>query len=162
MRLLPIHANRVKSMARLTEKGFTLLEVLVALTVLAVGAALTLSLISGSLGNIRKVQLRTRSIQHAEAVMELALLDESIQQPTAFNGDFEDGTRWSVRVDEYTAQSSQTLPQPGLSEEQTLPVKLLSYTVEVVGPDSSRPDYRLQTLKLVGVSQQEIPAGVPR
>lgn len=162
MSLLPIRANRVKSMAGPTEKGFTLLEVLVALTVLAVGAALTLSLISGSLGNIRKVQLRTRSIQHAEAVMELALLDESIQQPTAFNGDFEDGTRWSVRVDEYTAQSSQTLPQPGLSEERSLPVKLLSYTVEVVGPDSSRPDYRLQTLKLVGVFQQEIPAGVPR
>ena len=62
--------------------GFTLLEVLVALTVLAIGVALVLSLISGSLGNIRKVQLRTRSVEHAQEVMETALLDKSIQQAT--------------------------------------------------------------------------------
>ena len=72
-------------------QGFTLLEVLVSLAVLSVGVALTLSLISGSLGNIRKVQLRTRTIEHAEAVMELALLDDSVRQPTVFSGDFEDG-----------------------------------------------------------------------
>jgi prepilin-type N-terminal cleavage/methylation domain-containing protein len=128
-------------------QGFTLLEVLVALTVLAVGAAITLSLISGSLGNIRKVQLRTRTIEHAEAVMELALLDESIQQPTAFSGYFEDGTRWSVRVEEYDQPESQQ-PQPGALPIK-MPVKLLNYTVEMFSLSSGTPDYRLQTLKMV-------------
>jgi prepilin-type N-terminal cleavage/methylation domain-containing protein len=128
-------------------RGFTLLEVLVALTVLAVGAAITLSLISGSLGNIRKVQLRTRTIEHAEAVMELALLDESIQQPTTFSGYFEDGARWSVRVEEYI-QPESTQPQPGTLPLK-MPVKLLSYTVEMFGPNSGTSDYRLQTLKMV-------------
>ena len=81
------------------QQGFTLLEVLVSLTVLALGAALVLSLISGSLGNIRKVQLKSRTIEHAQTVMETVLLDKSIEEPTTLTGDFEDGTRWSADRD---------------------------------------------------------------
>jgi prepilin-type N-terminal cleavage/methylation domain-containing protein len=133
--------------------GFTLLEVLVALTVLAIGAALVLSLISGSLGNIRKVQLRTRSVEHAQEVMETALLDKSIRQATEFSGGFEDGSRWTVRVEGYE------MPVPPQSQPrdlpQNMPVKLLSYTVEMFGPDSRAPDFRLHTLKLVNKPAQD-------
>jgi prepilin-type N-terminal cleavage/methylation domain-containing protein len=80
------------------ESGFTLLEVLVTMTVLAVGAALTLSLISGALGNIRKTRVHTRAIEHAQTVMELALLDDSIRGATTLAGDFDDGTRWTVAI----------------------------------------------------------------
>jgi prepilin-type N-terminal cleavage/methylation domain-containing protein len=127
--------------------GFTLLEVLVALTVFAAGAAVMLSLVSGSLGNIRKVQLRTRTIQHAEAVLELALLDESIQDPTSFTGDFEDGTRWSVLVEDYVPPDIPNLLPDG--RPVNLQVKFLSYTIEMFSPGSTASDYRLQTLKLV-------------
>jgi len=127
--------------------GFTLLEVLVAITVFALGAAVMLSLVSGSLGNIRKVQLRTRTIEQAEAVMELALLDESIQGYTTFNGDFEDGTRWSVRVEEYIPPEAQGFQLDG--RRVTMPVKLLSYTVEMFRSNAMEADYRLQTLKMV-------------
>jgi prepilin-type N-terminal cleavage/methylation domain-containing protein len=144
-------------------EGFTLLEVLVALTVLAVGAALALSLVSACLSNIRKVQLRTRIIEHAESVMELALLDDSIQKPTSFTGDFEDGTRWSVRVLDYVPPSSQAQLQAGALQQQVrLPVKLLYYTVEMIGPDSRTTDYRLQTLKLVRMPADELKMGLGR
>jgi prepilin-type N-terminal cleavage/methylation domain-containing protein len=141
-----------------SSQGFTLLEVLVALTVLAVGVALTLSLISGSLGNIRKVQLRTRTVEHAEAVMELALLNGSVSQPTTFSGDFEDGTRWSVQVEEYEPPASPQL-QPQ-DQHQNMPVKLLCYTVEMFSPDSRAPDFRLQTLKLVNKNAQKPSLGL--
>jgi prepilin-type N-terminal cleavage/methylation domain-containing protein len=136
-----------------TPKGFTLLEVLVALTVLAVGAALTLSLISSSLGNIRKVQLKTRIVEHAEAVMELALLNDANNDPRTFTGDFEDGTRWTVRIDNYEMPVPEGL-QPR-SSPQNMPVKLLSYTVEMFSPDSGTSDYRLQTLKLVRTTPED-------
>ena len=135
------------------EQGFTLLEVLVCLTVLAIGAALTLSLISGSLLNIRKVQLRTRTVEHAEAVMELALLDDSIDRPTTFTGDFEDGTRWSVRVENYTLPAPVELQPRALP--QNMPVKLLCYTVEMFSPDARGSDYQLQTLKVVKTGPED-------
>lgn len=137
--------------------GFTLLEVLVALSVLAIGAAMTLSVITGALGNIRKVQLRTRTIQHAETVMELSLLDDAIRQPTTKNGDFEDGTRWTLAVDAVDTPRPASLPQ-GMQ----LPQKLLFYTVDVYAPESPAPDLRLQTLKVVGTAEPLGPARIAR
>jgi len=131
------------------QQGFTLLEVLVSLTVLALGAALVLSLISGSLGNIRKVQLKSRTIEHAQTVMETVLLDKSIEEPTTLTGDFEDGTRWSARIEDYEFPESDELQLRPYDLPQNVPAKLLSYTVETFGPGSGAPDYRLQTLKLV-------------
>jgi prepilin-type N-terminal cleavage/methylation domain-containing protein len=160
------HSNQPRHssfLIRNSPEGFTLLEVLVALTVLALGVAVTLSLISGCLSNIRKVQLRTRIIEHAESVMELALLDDSIQKPMTFTGDFEDGTRWSVHVQDYVSSNPQPpLPAGGLQQQVRLPVKLLSYTVEMIGPDSTTTDYRLQTVKLVKVPSDEQAMGLGR
>ena len=133
--------------------GFTLLEVLVALTVLGLGVGLTLSLISGSLANVRKVQLRTRTIQHAETVMELSLLDASIKRPTTLRGDFEDGTRWILQVNEAAVPQ----PVPPNPQQSELPLKLFSYSVEVFAPASDTPDFRLQTLKLVSVAESRAP-----
>ncbi len=134
--------------------GFTLLEVLVALSVLAIGAAMTLSAISGALGNIRRVQLRTRTIQHAETVMELSLLDDAIREPTTKRGDFEDGTRWDLVVDAVVTPRPANMPQ-GME----LPQKMLFYTVDVYAPGSQTPDLKLQSLKVVSSAQ---PLGMTR
>jgi prepilin-type N-terminal cleavage/methylation domain-containing protein len=145
------------------ESGFTLLEVLVTLAILAVGTALTLSLISGTLANIRKVQLRTKTIQHAETVMELALLDDGIRQPTSFRGDFEDGTRWSVQVDEVpTPEQPASNPQMSNLPQIGQSLKLFSYTVDVTSPDARTPDFTLKTLKIVSVQQPATPFRMPR
>jgi prepilin-type N-terminal cleavage/methylation domain-containing protein len=135
--------------------GFTLLEVLVALAILGIGVALTLSLITGSLANIRKVQQRTRNMHYAQTVMELTLLDESIRRPTTLRGDFPDGTRWSAQVTDYEIPRDEP-PNP---RQQELPVKLLLYSVDIVGPESRSPDFHLETLKLV--STQEPRLGLP-
>jgi len=123
--------------------GFTLLEVLVAMTILAMGIALGISLISRALGNIGRVEARTRIIDHANSVMELTLLDPEITEPMDFDGDFEDGTRWIMRIEEYVPEEA------ALSEYADMPVKLLAYTVEMFRPQSGVVDYRLRTLKLV-------------
>jgi type II secretory pathway pseudopilin PulG len=135
------------------------LEVIVSLAILAIGAALTLSLISGSLGNIRKVQMRARIVQHAESVMELALLDESIRQPTTYTGDFEDGTRWIVHVDEYEMPDLQL--QTNVTGQTKLP-RLYAFSVDVTGPDSSKPDFHLQTLKMINTDQKAMSPELPK
>jgi prepilin-type N-terminal cleavage/methylation domain-containing protein len=144
---------------RQSEAGFTLLEVLVTLVILAVGLSLTLSLISGAMRNIRRSQLKTRTVQHAETVLELTLLDDSIKQPTSLRGDFEDGTRWEVAV----TQIETPVPlQQKLGQQLELPVKLFHYSVAVVAPDSQIPDLVLQTLKVVNVVQKPGPTRISR
>jgi hypothetical protein len=125
----------------------------VTLSVLAIGTALTLSLVSGSLSNIRKVQVRNRTIQHAETVMELSLLDDEIRRPTTLHGDFEDGTRWTVVVNDVDMPPL-TSDAPRLGQKVELPLKVMSFTVEVFAPNAANPDLRLQTLKLVSTQEQ--------
>jgi general secretion pathway protein I len=138
--------------------GFTLLEVLIALAVLAMASTVTLSLITGSLGNIRKVQQKTRSIEHAEERMESALVDSTILQPTSFSGTFQDGTSWVVRVEDYTELDKQT--QSTTATMSAGIPKLLAFTVETTGPESVKPDCRLQTLKLVKVQTTSQPSRI--
>jgi len=142
------------------ETGFTLLEVLVALTILAVGVSLTLSLISGSLGSIRKVRMHTLAIEHAQVVMELALLDDSIKAATTRRGDFEDGTRWAVVISEV----EMPIPETVMTGTQTaqMPIKVLSYDVEVMEPNSATPDFQLRTLKVVNALDANGLARVPQ
>ena len=123
--------------------GFTLVEVLVAMTLLAIAIALSVSLISKSLNNIRMIETRARIVDHASSVMELTLLDQDIREPRAFDGDFEDGTRWVMRIEEYIPDDDTLFGQV------VMPVKMLSYTVEMYQPRSNIVDYRLRTLKLV-------------
>jgi prepilin-type N-terminal cleavage/methylation domain-containing protein len=130
------------------ESGFTLLEVLVALTIMAVGVSLALSLIFGSLGNIRKVRMRAHLIDQAKSVMELVLLDDEIQGATTRNGDFEDGTRWTVAVTEVEMPAPQNA-LPIAPQSQLAPPLVLSYDVQVMAPDATKPDFELKTMKLV-------------
>jgi prepilin-type N-terminal cleavage/methylation domain-containing protein len=129
----------------LENTGFTLFEVLVAITVLAIGVALAASLIGKSIGNIRKIETRARLVEHASSVMELTLLDQKITEPTSFDGDFADGTRWTMRIEDYFPE------EQALMAPIDMPVKLLAYTVEVFPPGSGAADFRLRTLKLVPV-----------
>jgi type II secretion system protein I len=136
------------------ESGFTLLEVLVALTLMAVGAAVVMSLLSGSAGNIRKAQLRTKIIEQAETVLEQTLLDDTILNPTSSSGVLDDGSgmnwSWTVTVEEYVPPvlTDQIVP----ATTQALPVKLLQYTVKMISPDAQVSDYTLQTLKVVNAT----------
>jgi prepilin-type N-terminal cleavage/methylation domain-containing protein len=140
-----------------TESGFTLLEVLVGITVLAVGAAVALAVISGSLGNIRKVQQRTKIIEQAQAVLEEALLDDTIVDATSLGGTLDDGTSWTVTIEDYDVPAVQSSlvnndvlqPSQGTQSTANLPVKMLQYTVELHSTDLK---YTLQTLKLVNTS----------
>ncbi|HSW39437.1 MAG TPA: prepilin-type N-terminal cleavage/methylation domain-containing protein [Acidobacteriota bacterium] len=132
-------------------RGFTLLEVLVALVVLAVGVAITMSLITGALGKIWKVQARTGIIEQAQSVMELTLLDDTIRGPVALTGAFDDGVSWRVTVEEYVPPDQSAFDNR--IPPRDMPVKLLHYTVDIFRPDSGTADYRLQTIKLVSASE---------
>jgi prepilin-type N-terminal cleavage/methylation domain-containing protein len=127
--------------------GFTLLEVLVALVVLAVGVAVTMSVITGSLGNIRKSQIRTRLMASAQTVMESALNNDNLEAPSSYGQEMPGGFQCMVTVEE--EPDTNLLTQPA----SELPIRLLHYTVQLIGPDLE-PVYALETLKLVAANEE--------
>jgi prepilin-type N-terminal cleavage/methylation domain-containing protein len=144
------HLSIAGCKAERSDQGFTLLEVMLALVVLAIGAALTMSLISGSLGKIKKVQAHERFIEQADEVLQTALLDNDIQDPTTLSGSFDDGGRWTVTVEEYQPEDDQIDTSRNLDLSRRL--KMLRYTVEVFGANSKTADCSMQTLKTIMVN----------
>jgi prepilin-type N-terminal cleavage/methylation domain-containing protein len=132
-------------------EGFTLLEVLVALVVLAVGAAVTMSVLSGSLGNIRKVQLRTRVMEYAQNKMEEALYRQDLREPATYTENLEEGYSYVLKIEEYEPEIDTTST---FTTNVDLPIRLLSYRVELFAPGSPYPVYQLQTLKIINTLQE--------
>jgi general secretion pathway protein I len=82
-------------------RGFTLLEVVVALAIMAVGIVAVLSVFSGGLRNIRRMDLNHRAMSYAENVMNEILSDQSIREPRQFSGDLDEDFDYTATVDYY-------------------------------------------------------------
>jgi len=79
------------------EKGFTLLEVIVAITVMGIGIVLIMQLFSGGLRSGKVSRDYTVAVVHAREKMEEMLIN-----PVAGTGDFGDGYKWQTEVMPYS------------------------------------------------------------
>jgi prepilin-type N-terminal cleavage/methylation domain-containing protein len=80
-------------------RGFTLIEVAIALAILGVGVVTVLELFSGALRMQQSSAVRTRAVVHARTLFDHAVtLPEP--QPGETAGDFGDGYRWEQVVRE--------------------------------------------------------------
>ena len=101
-------------------RGFTLLEVLVAFTILAVALVALLRAFSSGLRGLDAAEAASIAVQHARSKM--AEVGSAIPlEPGAVEGGFEDGFRWRITIEPHQlgdAAAAETLP-------------LLPYEVEV-------------------------------
>ncbi|HYD31120.1 MAG TPA: type II secretion system protein [Azospirillaceae bacterium] len=91
------------------EKGFTLLEVLVALAILGLVAAGTLPLLSTGLDTSQRATVLSRAVLHARS--RLAVL--GIAEPLVAGerrGDFGNGYTWVVSVAPYGGDAAGAIP----------------------------------------------------
>ena len=125
--------------------GFTLLEVLVAVSILGVGVAVTMQTFSGGLKNVRRIDLAHRAMGHAENVMNRLLSDEELVGPIQLQGDLDEEFDYTASVDFWQP------PRPGLSLEIAVPpVNLLLVEVRVRYRNDRRGKfYTARCLKLV-------------
>jgi len=89
----------MKSYRRIGKKqsGFTLLEVLIAFTMLAVIFATTMEIIAGSARNTRKASDNTLVALYAQSKLDELGLLEKLEEGSS-DGDFDDNTNWSLDV----------------------------------------------------------------
>ncbi len=123
--------------------GFTLIEVIVAIAILAISFVMIMQLFSGGLRISRKSCDYTIAIVHAkDKIEELSL------EPTQSSGKFEDGFEWESEVQ----------PYEGLDKEHEEPsLNLLKLKVIVSWEDSpnKRKSVELASLKTVVEDENE-------
>lgn len=112
--------RRHRERAGRPDGGFTLLEVLVAFTILALMMTVLLRIFSDGFRGMSAAERYAVSALHAQSALA-AVGAEIPLQVGAWSGDFDDGFRWSVHIDAYT--------EPGLLTE---PPTFTAYRIAVV------------------------------
>jgi len=132
-------------------RGFTLLEVVVALAIMGIGVAVALSIFSGSLKNLRRIDLAHRAMSHAENVMNEILTDQTIREPREFAGDLDEDFNYTASVSPWEE------PRERLSLDIVEPrAYLLGVKVEIhFKNDPNRKLYRAVCLKTVSTESQQ-------
>lgn len=83
------------------QRGFTLIEVIIAFALLALALTLLLGTLSGSAREVRWSADAGRAALHAQSLLDQTGVGESLQ-PGTRDGEFEDGRyRWNLRIEPY-------------------------------------------------------------
>lgn len=126
------------------QRGYTLIEVIVAFGVLALGLTLLLGTLSGATRQVRHADVAGRAALHAQSLLDQAGVGE-VLQPGQRDGELEDGFyRWTLEVAPYREPGAPP-PQPeALAEPQ-----LLRLLLTVQWGESPRERLQVDTLRLV-------------
>jgi general secretion pathway protein I len=123
--------------------GFTLLEVLVAFTILALLMTVLLRIFSDGFRGISAANVHAAATLHAQAT--LASVGAEIPLTIGeWSGQYDDGLRWRLRIEAYG--------EPALVIR---PRSFLAYRVTASVDDGRRAGVTLSSLRLVGADQME-------
>ena len=136
------HAEKSPKIAR----GFTLIEVLVAMMILSISLTVILQLFSGGLKAAGMSENYTRAVFYAREQMEAILLAEEFESGT-WKGEFDDDFRWKSDI---------VWLEPSEEEKDRIPLDIFSITVKVIwneGPNEK--SFEIGTLKLAEKKKPE-------
>ena len=128
------------------QRGYTLIEVIVAFAILALGLTLLLGTLSGAARQVRWADEAGRASLHAQSLLDTVGIGEALR-PGHRDGSFEDGRyRWSLDVAPYRDPLLPPAATTDLGAPRLLQVSLL---VEWGKPDDPRQRLLLRSLRLV-------------
>lgn len=129
------------------QRGYSLLEVIVAFALLALALTLLLGSLSGASRQVREADQRTRAVLHAQSLLALTGVDAPLQEGRQ-QGEWEDGRyAWSLQVAPYVEPRSGAL--------QTSPVatlggpRLAELTLQVRWGEGDGQQLQWRTLRLL-------------
>lgn len=119
--------------------GFTLIEVIVAFTILAVALVALMQAFSGGLSGLAAAEAQALAVAHARAKLEEVGVTLPLA-PGEFEDEFDDGYRWRVRI-----SPSPTQPPSEFGEAALL---LYAVEVEVISRPGQGGGVTLNTVRL--------------
>ena len=127
------------------QRGYSLLEVIVAFALLALALTLLLGSLSGASRQIKQADLRSRAVLHAQSLLAVTGVAEPLQQGQR-SGDWEDGRyHWQLQVAPYVDPRSSAGPT---AETVSGPV-LAQLTLQVRWGDAEGDRLQWRSLRLL-------------
>lgn len=135
------------------QRGYSLLEVIVAFAVLALALTLLLGSLSGASRQIKQADLRSRAVLHAQSLLAVTGVVEPLQDGER-SGEWEDGRyRWQLQVAPYQEPRTDTLP---VADTVAGP-RLAQVTLQVSWGDTDADRMQWRSLRLLPAD-----SGTPR
>jgi general secretion pathway protein I len=132
-------------MSNKKQKGFTLLEILVAFTLLALTFGAVMEIITGSAKNTVKASQNTKIAMLVQSKMDELGLLERLEEGSS-QGDFDYKTSWTLEVTPYDVINE------GGSDQEIAAIELLQVTLIVLSELGSKQyQYEFNTLRAVTV-----------
>jgi len=126
--------------------GFTLIEILVAISILAISLVVILQLFSGGLKSSRLSDEYTRGIFHAREKMGEILLSKEVSAGET-EGEFSDSFRWKCQIE----------PIEDVEEgEEKMPFNMFNIRVDIVWDAGGKEKrFQVSTIKIVEKKEDE-------
>jgi general secretion pathway protein I len=151
------------------QDGFTLLEVLISMAILAICLTIILQLFSGALRSAGISRHYVRAVLKAREKMETILMFPQLYE-TEYSGEDDDGFRWTLTV--RRERDGEDEDEEGGSDRETSPLQraLTMFRIDVTvrwGEGSAARSFSLTTLKAAKEASPEgdeptlVPAGGP-
>ena len=133
------------------QRGYSLLEVIVAFALLALALTLLLGSLSGAARQVHDADQHTRAMLHAQSLLAATGVDAPLQAGRT-QGEWEDGRyRWDLQVEPYVdARRAALQPAADLATGPTL----AELTLQVRWGDSERERLQWRSLRLLPASPE--------
>ena len=95
------------------QQGFTLIEVVAAFAILALGLGLTMNIATGSIQQARRAATFTEAALHARSLLDTVGAGERIEEGTR-EGEFDDRYSWQLDIVEWEPEPLEGVPLPAV------------------------------------------------
>jgi general secretion pathway protein I len=132
-------------MIKRSQRGFSLLEILVAFVLLALAMAVLMQIFSSSLNGASVADRYAKATMIAESKLAAAGVEDALKEGST-NGTYDDLFSWVVEIKPFTEPSTDT---SGANLDQILFVKLFEVTATVsFAANDRRSDSNMRTVTL--------------
>lgn len=125
---MPFPRRHPPAPGKLRRQGFTLIEVVAAFAILALGLGLSMSIATSAIHQARRAATFTEASLHARSLLDTIGAGERLEEGT-LEGEFDDRYSWQLDIVEWEPELIEGLPLPSVQVLSPVQMYRLELTV---------------------------------